>query len=177
MSSTDPLAPMARLARRIPGYPIARRILIPWIRRNTVISAIAHRLWVTEVTADGRGADLTAGNLLAGVGLQVLPVVMFVLADLPEAQLASVVDEIAGIQLLTSGFRPVLVLGRPDFEAARKYGYAAELMLPAADGQTDQVRYWERLRHAYGTALVCEVTEGGLTPTQRAFLLSLAHES
>lgn len=177
MSNTDPLAPIARLARRVPGYPFARRILIPRIRANTVFRAIAHRLWVTEVTVDGRGADLAAGNLLAGVGLQVLPVVMFALPDVPETELEPVVDDIAGIQLLTAGFRPVLLLGRPDFGAARKYGYVAELMPPVAAGQTDQVRYWERLRHAYGTALVCEVTEGGLTPTQRAFLLSLAHES
>lgn len=177
MSSTDPLAPMARLARRVPGYPFARRVLVPRIRGNAVFKAIAHRLWVTEVTADGRGADLTAGNLLAGVGLQVLPVVMFVLGELPETQLEPVVDEIARIQLLTAGFRPVLFLSRPDFGAARKYGYAAELTPLAAADEPDRVRYWERIRHAYGTALVCEVAEGGLTPTQRAFLLSLAHES
>jgi hypothetical protein len=134
-------------------------------------------LWVTEVTPDGRGVDLTAGNLVAGVGLQALPVVIFALADVPETRLESVVDEIAALQLLTAGFRPVLLLDQPDFACARKYGYGAELIPPLSDRQSDQVRYWERLRRTYGTALVCEVSGDRLSQTQRLFLLSLAHES
>lgn len=177
MSSTDPLAPIARVARRIPGYPLARRLLVPWVRGNAVFRAIAHRLWVTEVTPDGRGADLTPGNLLAGVGLHALPVVVFVLTGVPETRLDEVVDEIAGIQLVTAGFRPVLLLDRPDFACARKYGFAAELMPSVTEAQQDQVRYWERIRRAYGTGIVCEVSSEGLSPTQRGFLLSLTHES
>lgn len=177
MSGTDPLAPVARVARRVPGYPLARRILVPRVRGNAVFRAIAQRLWATEVTPDGRGADLTSGNLLAGVGLHALPVVVFELAAVPETRLEAVVDEIAGIQLLTAGFRPVLLLDRPDFACARKYGFAAELMPPMTEAQQEQVRYWERIRRAYGTGLLLEVSSDGLSRTQRGFLLSLTHES
>jgi hypothetical protein len=177
VSTVDPLRGMARVARRIPGYPVARRILVPRLRASPVFRAIAHRLWVTNVTTDGRGADLTAGNLLAGVGLQTLPVVLIVLAEVPGNLLESVVDEIARIQLLTAGFRPVLLFGRPDFGAARKYGYPAELIPPLPDQLSERVQYWQRLRRTYGTALVCEIPADGLSQTQRAFLLSLTHES
>lgn len=176
MSDKDPLAPMARLARRIPGYPFARRLLLPRIRSSITLRAIAHKLWVTEVTPDGRGADLTAGNVLSGVGAQALPVVVFVLDKVPDELIDATVDEIARVQLLTAGFRPVLLLGRPEFGVARKYGYPAELMLSPSEGMDDEVRYWQRIRRTYGTGMVCDIPDRGLTLAQRGLLLSMVHE-
>jgi len=135
--------------------------------------AIARKLWVSEVLPDGRGADLTAGNLLAGIGLEGLPVAIFVLADVPPELIGEVVDDIARIQLLTAGFRPVLVLPTADFGCARRYGYPAELM-PTLPDPPSQVRFWRRLRRAYGTTLFCEVGPSGMSVIQRSFLLALS---
>lgn len=172
---TDPLRGLARVARHIPGHRAVRRILVPRVRDSAVLRAIADRLWLTDVTPDGRGVDLTAGNLLAGVGLQTLPVLLVDLTDVSDELLEPVVDELAAIQLLTAGFRPVLLLDRPDFAVARKYGYAADLV-PRTFAQPDHAQYWQRLRHAYGTALLCKVGAEGLSDVQRGFLISLTHE-
>ena len=180
MSGNDPLAPLARFARQVPGYARARRVVMPRVRENRILRAVAHKLWVTEVTHDGRGADLTAGNLLAGVGQQNLPVALFVLTGVPATSLAAVVDDIAAIQLTTAGFRPVLVLSTPDFGCARTYGYPAELM-PTADGLplelSDRVGYWERLRRTYGTTIMHEVGPDGLSVMQKSSLLALSAPS
>lgn len=174
MSGHDPLAPVARLARRIPGYPRARRVLVPRVRRNVMLRAIAHKLWVTEVAVDGRGADLTAGKLIEGVDTHTLPVILFVLPDVSTEQQELAADQIAAIQVLTAGFRPVFVFPQPDFGPARRHGYPAEL-LPASRRGGDLVEYWQRLRDTYGSVLICEIAPEGLSSVQRSYLLSMVH--
>lgn len=169
MSGHDPLAPLARLARRVPGYPMVRRALLPRVRESTILRSIARKLWVTEVLPDGRGADLTAGNLLAGIGLDSLPVAIFDLSDVAVDSIGAVVDDIATLQLLTAGFRPVLVLPTADFGYPRKYGFPAELM-PSSAGPSDSVQFWQGVRRAYGTTILFDVGADGLSKAQKAFL-------
>ncbi|SDT47444.1 hypothetical protein [Microlunatus soli] len=168
VSADDLLAPMARRARRLPGFPMLRRVVLPRVRQNTTFRAIARKLWASDVLPDGRGADLTAGNLLAGTGLEALPVAVFDLSGVPAESIQQVVDSIAELQLLTAGFRPVLVLPTPDFGCARCYGYPAELM-PTAES-ADRVRFWQHVRRAYGTSVLYEVGPAGLSATQKSFL-------
>ena len=44
----------------------------------------------------------------------------------------AVIDEVAETQLLGAGFRPVFLLDTPAFGRVRSYGYAVELVTPAA---------------------------------------------
>lgn len=173
MSSHDRLGGIARAARNVPGLSTARRMLVPRLRDNDMFRRLAHRLWMTDVATDGRGADLTAGNLLAGVGLRTLPVLLVDLTKVPVEALESVVEELATIQLSTAGFRPVLLLAGPEFAVARKYGYPPELV-PELETEADQIAYWQRLRRTYGTSLRCTIPAEGLAQAQRVFLFSLS---
>lgn len=181
MRSTDPLARPARIARRIPGYPRLRRLLVPRVRESDVLRRVAERLWLApQRTADGRGSHITAGNLLGGVGLAALPVLLVDVRRLDGSELGQVLDEIAEIQLLTAGFRPVIIQSHADFSAARRYGYPVELMkvLDPNDSSVDVPGpTWESLMRAYGSALFLEVSTTELTQSQRRILLAFATSS
>ena len=47
----------------------------------------------------------------------------------------AVIDDVAEIQLMGAGFRPLFLLDTPAFARARSYGYLAELVTPRAAGQ------------------------------------------
>lgn len=177
MSSADPLARPARIARRIPGYTRIRRVLVPRVRGNDVLRRAAERLWLTpQPTADGSGSQITAGNLVGGVGRHTLPVVLVDARKLDGPGLGPVLDEIAELQLLTAGFRPVIIQSHPDFAAARRYGYPVELMkvLDPNDSRIDVPGpTWESLRRTYGSVILLELSATELTDAQRGMLLSL----
>uniref|UniRef100_UPI003979C744 hypothetical protein n=1 Tax=Salmonella sp. SAL4447 TaxID=3159902 RepID=UPI003979C744 len=76
------------------------------------------------------------GRLLAGIGVEQLPAVLISLVGLADGVTANgttgriidaVIDEVAELQLLGAGFRPVFLLDMPAFSRARSYGYAVEL--------------------------------------------------
>jgi len=175
VSSRELVAVLARAGRKVPGVPAARRMVVPRLRDNDLLRRLARRLWMTEAGTDGRGADLTAGKLLGGVGLDTLPVLLVDLTRVPADRLEAVVDELAEIQLITAAFRPVLLLDTPAFAVARRYGYPPELV-PRSATEADRIAYWKRLRRTYGTALRCTVGVEGLTPDERVFLFSLSQD-
>ena len=49
-----------------------------------------------------------------------------------------VIDDVAEMQLLGAGFRPVFLLDTPAFGRARSYGYVAELVTPAQPGRPNR---------------------------------------
>jgi hypothetical protein len=138
----DRLLRAARLARRMPGYHWVRRRAVPRIRRSSAARALAYRLF----TAGARGSahveaplELAAGRLLTGLGTERLPVILLNLVGLTndtgtnassEQVVEAVIDEVAEMQLLGAGFRPVFLLDVPAFSRARCYGYLAELVMP-----------------------------------------------
>lgn len=138
----DQLQQAARLARRMPGYRWVRRRAVPRIRRSAAARALADRMFPTEVpNGSGPPADVAAGRLLAGLGTEQLPVVLFSLVGLSDGAadqsavthvLDAVIDEVAETQLLAAGFRPVFLLDTPAFARTRSYGYVAELLTPRA---------------------------------------------
>ena len=185
----DPLQAAARLARRMPGYRWVRRRAVPRIRRSAAARAVAHRLFpVRSSGGSGPPADVAAGRLLAGLGVEQLPVILFSLIGLTDGTaenaavskvVDAVIDEVAETQLLGAGFRPVFLLDTPAFGRVRSYGYAVELVTPAAGWVGEGVEWSDyvgarvgAVRAAYGVSVVICVDGGGLDGVARGVLRS-----
>lgn len=119
---------LARLARRAPGYSYARRTLLPRVRANTTVRGLAKRVFELDAAA-GAIVDLAPGRLLGGIGTERLPVVAILALDVDERALGALVDEVARRQLMTAGFRPVIVSSTTDFVATQRYGFVTELLV------------------------------------------------
>lgn len=169
-----------RHMRRLPGYRYARRTMVPRIRDSATARAVVHRLFAVDAKQH-TPLDVTAGNLLAGVGAERLPVVVVVMAGLPGERVRAVVDELAELQVLTAGFRPVVVMDTPELGAPRTYGYPAELLI-AEDGWAHETQSWDDyVRGTLGTIFAtyrstASVVVGpdGLGRTDRLLLAGLS---
>lgn len=130
-----------RHVRKLPGYRYARRTMIPRIRRSPTARAVVHRVF--DIDAEQHTPlDVGAGNLVAGVGRERLPVVIVVLLGVPADRVDGVVREIAELQVLTGGFRPVIVMDTPRLGAARMWGYPVELLTAEAEW-THATQSWD----------------------------------
>ena len=83
------------------------------------------------------GVDVAPGRLVSGYGVRELPVIAFDLTGMSEDQVRSAVDGIAGYQLISGSFKPVLLLDQPSFGPIRAYGYVAELIIAADEWQAN----------------------------------------
>lgn len=123
-------------ARQLPGMQRARR----WIARR-LRSSDAARSLVKRVYALDAGSpvplDVAPGRVLGGVGTESLPVTLVVILGADADTIGGTVDEIARLQLMSAGFRPVVVTDRPAFATIRRYGYPAELLLPRDEWDVD----------------------------------------
>lgn len=117
-----------RTARRVPGLRTARRRTLRRMRSSTRLRGLVKQIFAVDVDSSVP-MDVTAGHLLGGVGTESRPVVLIVILGADSDTVERVVDEVAHIQLLGAGFRPVLVLDTPAFAATRRYGYPAELII------------------------------------------------
>ncbi|TDC54434.1 hypothetical protein E1212_03060 [Jiangella ureilytica] len=169
-----------RHVRRIPGYRYARRTVVPRIRDSATARAVVHRLFAVD-SKQHTPLDVTAGRLLAGIGRERLPVAVVLLLGLPAERVREVVDELAELQVLTAGFRPVVVMDVPELSAARAYGYPAELLIAPADWAHATQTWDDYLRSTLATIFAtyrstASVTVGpdGLTHTDRLLLGALA---
>ncbi len=126
-----------RRARRLPGYRTVRRQVLGRIQRSGTARELMGRVF--EISAERGSATPMirdfppAGRLLAGRGVAELPVAVVSLVGVPAETVGEVVDEIARIQVLTAGFRPVFVLDGPQLGSPRRYGYVAEMIVPASE--------------------------------------------
>ena len=185
----DPIQRAARLARRMPGYRWVRRRAVPRIRRSAAAQALAHRMFPTESPrGEGPPADVAAGRLLAGLGTEQLPVILLSLVGLTDGTadnaassnlVDAVIDEVAEMQLLGAGFRPVFLLDTPAFGRARSYGYVAELVTPRTVWVGEPVEWSEyvaarvtSMTTAYGVSTMITVGPGGLDEVARGVLRS-----
>jgi len=174
----------ARLLR-LPAAGIARRRVVDWLRRSTKVRSLVKRIFAID-TAAQVPLDVTAGRVLGGVGTELLPVVLVVMIDAETETIARTVDEIAQIQIMSAGFRPVLVFDGPAFAAARRYGYPVELLLPRADWDAADLGVsWEEyvrrrlalLFATYRASASITVRPDGLDSSTRLLLGSLRPES
>lgn len=171
-----------QVIRRLPGAERARRNVPQLLRRNKALRSMARRLYAIDAAAPVP-SDVAAGKLLDGVGTESLPVVLVVTLGADSGTIEEMVDEVARLQVLTAGFRPVFVTDLPAFETFRRYGYPAELLLPA-DGWQGQGSWEEYARRLIGLMFdgyraTASVTVGpeGLDPAGRAVLGSLSAHS
>ncbi|TDE15932.1 hypothetical protein [Jiangella asiatica] len=169
-----------RHVRRIPGYRYARRTVVPRIRDSVTARAVVHRLFAVD-SKQHTPLDVTPGSLLAGVGAERLPVVVVMMVGLPTDRVREVVDQLAELQVLTAGFRPVVVMDTPALAAARGYGYPAELLI-AEDSWTDPAQPWDEyvrvtlgaIFTTYRSTASLIVGPDGLGRTERQLLAGLS---
>ena len=186
--SEDPLQAAARLARRMPGYRWVRRRAVPRIRQSAGARALAHRMFPSQSDGSGPPAEVAPGRLLARLGVARRPVVLISLVGLADGVaengiaakiIDAVIDEVAELQLLGAGFRPVFLLDTPAFSRARSYGYAVELVRPApawlgehADWPNYIAARVASMKRIYGVSAVVTVGRDGLDDVARGLLRS-----
>jgi hypothetical protein len=131
--------------------------------------------------------DVAAGRLLAGLGIEQLPVILLSLVGLSDGRggngavnnVDAVIDEVAETQLLGAGFRPVFLLDTPAFSRARSYGYVAELVTPRTAWAGEPLDWSEyvaarvaSMRITYGVSAMISVGADGLDDLARGVLRS-----
>lgn len=120
---------LVKAARRVPGYRQLRRAVLPRVQQSPTARALIRRVFALEVTKTAP-VDVTPGRVIVGNGTEALPVVVVIMVGLPDKTVYEVVDEVAKLQLLGAGFRPVLVSDGPVLQAARQFGYPVEVLVP-----------------------------------------------
>lgn len=131
MSARSLLTTVVRRARRVQGYRSVRRAVLGRLRGSDTARDIVTRVFAGSQTGPTRVPQRfpAAGTLLAGVGVDVLPVTLVSLLDVPAERIETVVREVATCQVLYAGFRPVFVMCCPVLEAPRAFGYPVELLI------------------------------------------------
>jgi hypothetical protein len=176
--------------RDITGYAAAPSR--PRIRRSGAARALAYRLFA----AGSRGSaarveaplELTAGRLLAGLGAERLPVILLSLVGVTNGAstnassgqvVEAVIDEIAEMQLLEAGFRPVFLLDVPAFSRARRYGYLVEFVTPRPAWSGESAEWSDHvaarvasMTRSYGVSTTIIVGPDGLDDAARGVLRS-----
>ena len=126
-----------RQARRLGAYRTVRRQVLGRIQGSSTARELMHRVF--EISAvPGFNTRIIPdcpppGRLLTGREAATLPVAVISLLGVPAETVDEVVDDIARLQVLTAGFRPIFVLDSPHLGSPRRYGYVAELIVSAAD--------------------------------------------
>ncbi|WP_109472749.1 hypothetical protein [Ornithinimicrobium cavernae] len=136
---------LVRRARRVPRAEAAALRVATGLRESQLARTAVSRAFDMDLEGIGGTVFLDGGHLLAGQGLDNVPVVILTLVGTPDELVPERLEEIGREQLLTAGFRPVLVVDGDHFGAVREYGWPVELVLSRAqwDGQ-------ERLRDEAG---------------------------
>ncbi|NDL57414.1 hypothetical protein [Phytoactinopolyspora mesophila] len=180
MTSNPRVRKAGRYVRRLPGYRYARRAILPRIRQSPGARSLVKRVFDVDA-AQPAPLDVASGNLVGGVGTERMPVAVIIMLGVPADRVEPIVDEIARLQLLTAGFRPVIVMDAPALGAARRYGFPTELLI-AEDDWTDEHQPWDeyarlklgRIIATYRCVSTVTVGPDGLDDTGRLILTSCA---
>lgn len=171
--STPPTGRAARLAatvaRRVRGNATAERLagrVTGRLRDSRTAREVVSRVFDLDVTGVGGSVFLSAGRLVAGHGTDNLPVVLVSLVGAPDGDVPTILERVAQEQVLTGGFRPVVLLDSDHFAEVRQYGYPVDFLVPEAAWTDPQVPwrdyFRERLRSMrqhYGAVALVELTE------------------
>ena len=124
---------VARWARRTPGCRGAVEHLLPGVRRNPALTDVVWRVFMPQHGVGPLPVPFHGGRHLVGRDTALLPVVGVVGVGLTDEQVEGLGEQVAGLQRAERSFRPLLVLDRPAFAAARRHGYVVELVVPEDD--------------------------------------------
>lgn len=121
---------LARWARRTPGYRFALEEVLPRVRRSAVLTDLAWRVFAPRHGAGHVDVALHGGRYVEGLDVSRLPVVGILATGLTDADATALLDHVAGLQAELGSFRPLFLLDRPVFAAARRHGYVVEHLVP-----------------------------------------------
>lgn len=165
--------------KQVPGVRPMRRRLLRALRGSAAMRSLVRQVYAVD-TASPVPVDVAPGNVLGGVGTEALPVVLVVMIGADAETVEATVDEVARLQLLGAGFRPVFVTDTPAFAATRQYGYPAELLSgpPEPNGPDGLWAEYARERLAllfstYRATASVTLGPGGLDEPARLVLSSL----
>ncbi|NLG22391.1 MAG: hypothetical protein GX555_13290 [Actinomycetales bacterium] len=159
---------VVRRARRVPKAEEAALKVATALRGNQLARTAVSRAFDMDLEGIGGTVFLDGGTLLAGQGLDNVPVVILSLVGTPDDLVPERLEEIGQEQLLTAGFRPVLVVDGDHFGAIRRYGWPVELVLSEAQWDADEslrdeagweaylVRRLQEIRRNYRAAALLE---------------------
>lgn len=120
---------LVRRARRVPRAEAAALKVASTLRGNQLARTAVSRAFDMDLEGIGGTVFVDGGNLLAGEGLDNVPVVVLSLVGTPTDVVAERLDQIGQEQVLTGGFRPVLIIDGDHFAAVREFGWPVELVL------------------------------------------------
>lgn len=120
---------------------VSKTIRAPWarhaagrmaerLRGSTTARKVVSRAFDIDVIGAGGTIFLSAGNVIAGQGLDNLPVILVSTIGADPDAVPGLIEWVAEEQVLTGGFRPVVILDTDRFGEARQYGYPVEYVLP-----------------------------------------------
>lgn len=136
-----PVRVMTRFSWRIRAIPGMNRFattIVDMLRDSDTARKVFSRLFDTDVTGLSGAVFLKSGTLIAGHGRDNLPVVLISLVGVSEAHAPALLERIAQEQVLTGGFRPVIVIDSNLFSEVRQYGWAVDHVIPQDAWYADQ---------------------------------------
>jgi len=156
------------VVRRMRSFPVAAKVggrVTGRLRDSRTAREVVSRVFDLDVTVGG-SVFLSPGNLLGGHGLDNLPVVLVSLVGAPSQEVPQLLEAVAQEQVLTGGFRPLVVLDSDHFAEVRRYGYPVDFVVPEHawhDDQTPWRDYFrERLRsmrRGYGAVAFVDLSD------------------
>lgn len=166
------LGAVGRRAGRLPAGQQSVGRLATRLRTSRTARKVVSRMFDFDDSGIGGTFFLGAGNVIGGVGLDNLPVIIVSLVGAADDDVPGLVEAVAQEQVLTGGFRPVILIDADHFGVVRQYGYAVEHVVPRADWPGDAAS-WDaylaqrlrRMRRDYSAAGLVDLTharEAGL---------------
>lgn len=119
-----------RWVKRTPGYGLLINEVLPRVRRDPLLSDLAHRVFAPRSGVGQVDVPLLAGRHLTGPDVDLLPVIALVAIGLPRAQVEDLIDAVASLQQQHPTFRPLLISDQPVFSRTRAHAYPFEHVLP-----------------------------------------------
>lgn len=159
----------ATAARRVRINPTAQKVggrAAGRLRDSRTAREVVSRVFDLDVTGVGGSVFISGGTLLRGHGLDNVPVVLVSLVGAASEDVPELLEKVAQEQVLTGGFRPVVLLDSDHFGEVRQFGFPVDFVVPEGawehadlpwrDYFRDRLR---SMRRAYGAVALVELRD------------------